>query len=32
MKPRTITIAKGQPSSSRVIEGDVKEVRTSQAA
>lgn len=32
MKPRTITIAKGQPSSARVIESDAKEVRESQAA
>ena len=32
MKPRTITITKGQAAQNRVIEGDAKEVRPAQAA
>jgi molecular chaperone IbpA len=32
MKPRTISISKGQPSTPRVIDGAANEVRTSQAA
>jgi molecular chaperone IbpA len=32
MKPRTIKIAKGQPSNGRVIEGEPAEVRVSQLA
>lgn len=32
MKPRSIAITKGQPSTNRVIEGDAKEFRTPHAA